>query len=248
MIDEQYLFEVEKDWLFFQAAANGDSEAARFLSTYYATVEVRKPASDGYENTPTLVGMADVFINKLGYVWNDKARQSWRRLYRAQLLRVSRVWSASKLYTADQRRKPREGRRDCAMLGGRVLPLPDGSNGADYSHAGRPCGKPRHQGCSACPQARQREPHCVYLRAVGAARDREGTSYIHPDRDSRRSRDSTKFDTVRQARHTDGQHAEIRPLEGHVPQNARGASSGSASNDRAGDARIQEVAQEQRPG
>ncbi|CAN0301288.1 unnamed protein product [Ectocarpus sp. 12 AP-2014] len=72
MIDEHYLVEVDKDWLFFQAVANGDSEAARFLSTYHATVEVPKPASDGYENIPTLVGMADVFINKLGYVWNDK--------------------------------------------------------------------------------------------------------------------------------------------------------------------------------
>ncbi|CBJ29242.1 conserved unknown protein [Ectocarpus siliculosus] len=72
MIEEHYLVEVDKDWLFFQAVANGDSEVARFLSTYHATVEVPKPASDGYENIPTLVGMADVFINKLGYVWNEK--------------------------------------------------------------------------------------------------------------------------------------------------------------------------------
>ncbi|CAM9891928.1 unnamed protein product, partial [Ectocarpus sp. 8 AP-2014] len=78
MIEEHYLIEVDKDWLFFQAVANGDSEAARFLSTYHATVEVPKPASDGYENIPTLVGMADVFINKLGYVWNEKARYSRR--------------------------------------------------------------------------------------------------------------------------------------------------------------------------
>lgn len=41
-------------------------------------VKVPKRASDGYENVPTLVGMADVFINKLGHVWNKKARKEPR--------------------------------------------------------------------------------------------------------------------------------------------------------------------------
>lgn len=58
----------------------------RFLSTYHATVEVPKPASDGYENIPTLVGMADVFINKLGYVWNEKARYSRRSSFSVHLV------------------------------------------------------------------------------------------------------------------------------------------------------------------
>lgn len=46
----------------------------RYLSTYYTEVETPKRASDGYENAPTLVGIADVFINTLGYVWNAKVR------------------------------------------------------------------------------------------------------------------------------------------------------------------------------
>lgn len=45
----------------------------RYLSTYYTAVEVPKPAADGYESAPTLVGMADVFVNEFGHVWNDKA-------------------------------------------------------------------------------------------------------------------------------------------------------------------------------
>lgn len=49
--------------------------AKRYLSMYYGDVEVPKRASDGYENIPTLVGIADVFINKLGHVWNKKARE-----------------------------------------------------------------------------------------------------------------------------------------------------------------------------
>lgn len=38
-------------------------------------LEVPKRASDGYENVLTLVGIADVFINELGHVWNTKARK-----------------------------------------------------------------------------------------------------------------------------------------------------------------------------
>lgn len=48
----------------------------RYLSMYYGEVEVPKRASDGYENAPTLVGMADVYINHLGHVWNKKAREA----------------------------------------------------------------------------------------------------------------------------------------------------------------------------
>lgn len=49
--------------------------SSRYLSAYYSEeVEVPKRALDGYENAPTLVGMTDVFINELGYVWNGKAR------------------------------------------------------------------------------------------------------------------------------------------------------------------------------
>lgn len=35
--------------------------------------EVPKLASDAYESVPTVVGMADVFINNLGFFWNSKA-------------------------------------------------------------------------------------------------------------------------------------------------------------------------------
>lgn len=46
----------------------------RHLSVYYVKkTEMPKRRRDGYENVPTLVGMADVFINHLGYVWNTKA-------------------------------------------------------------------------------------------------------------------------------------------------------------------------------
>lgn len=33
------------------------------------------PVSDGYEAVPTVVSMADVFVNNLGYFWNEKARK-----------------------------------------------------------------------------------------------------------------------------------------------------------------------------
>lgn len=51
------------------------SDRYRYLSAYYTEVETPKRASDGYENAPTLVGIADVFINRLGYVWNAKVRK-----------------------------------------------------------------------------------------------------------------------------------------------------------------------------
>ncbi|CAN0156813.1 unnamed protein product, partial [Ectocarpus sp. 13 AM-2016] len=72
MIEGHRLAQVQMNKRFVDAVANGDSEAARYLSTYYAVVEVPKLASDGYENAPTLVGMADVFVNNLGYIWNEK--------------------------------------------------------------------------------------------------------------------------------------------------------------------------------
>ncbi|CBJ29237.1 conserved unknown protein [Ectocarpus siliculosus] len=72
MIEGHRLAQVQMNKRFVDAVANGDSEAARYLSTYYTVIEVPKLASDGYENAPTLVGMADVFVNNLGYVWNEK--------------------------------------------------------------------------------------------------------------------------------------------------------------------------------
>lgn len=47
----------------------------RYLSAYYTQVEVPKQSRDGYENTPTLVGMADVFVNRIGYLWNTNVRE-----------------------------------------------------------------------------------------------------------------------------------------------------------------------------
>ena len=47
----------------------------RHLSVYYVEeTEVPKLKIDGYENVPTLAGMADVFINDRGFIWNKKAR------------------------------------------------------------------------------------------------------------------------------------------------------------------------------
>ncbi|CAM9968750.1 unnamed protein product, partial [Pylaiella littoralis] len=80
MIDGYRLTHVYRTRRFVKAVANGDSAAGRYLSSYYADVEVPKRASDGYENVPTLVGMADMFINKLGHVWNEKARKEPRKV------------------------------------------------------------------------------------------------------------------------------------------------------------------------
>lgn len=41
---------------------------------YVEETEVPKLKIDGYENVPTLAGMADVFINDRGFIWNKKAR------------------------------------------------------------------------------------------------------------------------------------------------------------------------------
>lgn len=66
----------------------------RYLSTYYTDVEVPKRAIDGYENTPTLVGMANVFVNELGYVWNEKVRKGPRKEHRgSQIVRTALVFS-----------------------------------------------------------------------------------------------------------------------------------------------------------
>lgn len=47
----------------------------RYMSSYYAIpeIEIPKPASGGYEGVPTVVSLADVFINPFGYVWNARA-------------------------------------------------------------------------------------------------------------------------------------------------------------------------------
>lgn len=59
------------------------AEPCRFLSANYAhTGNVTKRASDGYESIPTVVSMADVYIDSNGFVWNDRVRLStgatWR--------------------------------------------------------------------------------------------------------------------------------------------------------------------------
>lgn len=47
----------------------------RYLGTFPLDFEDPPKARYGYEHTPSLVGMADVFINNLGYVWNKKVRK-----------------------------------------------------------------------------------------------------------------------------------------------------------------------------
>lgn len=53
-----------------------DNQFRRYLSSYYAKPDVvrTKSAENGYEAVPTLVGMADVYIDTHGYVWNKQAR------------------------------------------------------------------------------------------------------------------------------------------------------------------------------
>ncbi|CAM9867121.1 unnamed protein product [Pylaiella littoralis] len=70
MIEHQRTPQVQNIKRFVDAVANGNTTAARYLSSYYRTVEVPKRARDGYENIPTVVGMADVFINERGFLWN----------------------------------------------------------------------------------------------------------------------------------------------------------------------------------
>ncbi|CAM9240764.1 unnamed protein product [Ectocarpus sp. 12 AP-2014] len=58
---------------FLDAVEEGDDSAAKYLSANYATGPAEeKLASDGYESVSAVVSMADVFINKDGYFWNDK--------------------------------------------------------------------------------------------------------------------------------------------------------------------------------
>eukprot|EP00752_Nemacystus_decipiens_P004611 g4210.t1 len=78
MIAGHNLGEVRKNRRFIEAVHGEDSAAARFLSTTYFSdfdddgTYFSDFDDDGRENIPTLVGMADVFVNKLGYVWNEK--------------------------------------------------------------------------------------------------------------------------------------------------------------------------------
>ncbi|CAN0001623.1 unnamed protein product, partial [Ectocarpus sp. 6 AP-2014] len=58
---------------FLDAVEDGDDSAAKYLSASYATGPAEeKLASDGYESVSAVVSMADVFINRDGYFWNDK--------------------------------------------------------------------------------------------------------------------------------------------------------------------------------
>lgn len=50
-------------------------ELRRFLSANYAYAgNVTKRASDGYENMPTVVSIADAYIDSNGFVWNERVR------------------------------------------------------------------------------------------------------------------------------------------------------------------------------
>lgn len=62
--------------LFFSPSGNIHSN--RYLSGYYPTPEFGIPTSpcDGYERIPTLVAMADVYVNTFGYVWNERVSHS----------------------------------------------------------------------------------------------------------------------------------------------------------------------------
>ncbi|CAM9194828.1 unnamed protein product, partial [Ectocarpus sp. 8 AP-2014] len=58
---------------FLDAVEEGDDSAAKYLSASYSTGPVEeKLASDGYESVSAVASMADVFINRDGYFWNDK--------------------------------------------------------------------------------------------------------------------------------------------------------------------------------
>eukprot|EP00903_Cladosiphon_okamuranus_P010588 g10012.t1 len=57
---------------FFDAVGEGNAAAARYLSPYYVVEEVPKAAGDGYEVVPAVASMADVYVNNLGYFWNEK--------------------------------------------------------------------------------------------------------------------------------------------------------------------------------
>lgn len=49
----------------------------RYLSAYYADTEVPKSARDGYESVLTVVSISDVFINNVGYFWNEKVSETY---------------------------------------------------------------------------------------------------------------------------------------------------------------------------
>ncbi|CAM9229206.1 unnamed protein product, partial [Ectocarpus sp. 12 AP-2014] len=63
---------------FLDAVRDGAETAGKHLSVYYPGPDVDMASSfssdNGYEGVPTLVSLADVFINSSGYVWNEKAR------------------------------------------------------------------------------------------------------------------------------------------------------------------------------
>ncbi|CAN0080944.1 unnamed protein product [Pylaiella littoralis] len=79
MAKYQRFSQVDRIRRFVDDVANGSTTAARYLSPYYSTVVVPKLARDGYENIPTVVGMADVFINERGFLWNAEARKRERQ-------------------------------------------------------------------------------------------------------------------------------------------------------------------------
>ncbi|CAM9683069.1 unnamed protein product [Ectocarpus sp. 12 AP-2014] len=69
------LYELPISQKFLDAVEEGDDMAAMYLSTNYATdVTEVKEASDGYESVPAVVSMADVYVEKHGFFWNDEAR------------------------------------------------------------------------------------------------------------------------------------------------------------------------------
>ncbi|CAM9436075.1 unnamed protein product, partial [Hapterophycus canaliculatus] len=75
-LDGESLSQVQGIKRFLHAVADGNSTAGRYLCPSYVDGETSKGASEGYEDAPVLVGMADVVVNELGYIWNQKARRS----------------------------------------------------------------------------------------------------------------------------------------------------------------------------
>ncbi|CAM9433421.1 unnamed protein product [Ectocarpus sp. 12 AP-2014] len=80
MLEEEvrHLPEVTSLVAFLDAVRDGAETAGKRLSVYYPGPDVDMASSfssdNGYEGVPTLVSLADVFINSSGYVWNEKAR------------------------------------------------------------------------------------------------------------------------------------------------------------------------------
>ncbi|CAM9847789.1 unnamed protein product [Ectocarpus sp. 4 AP-2014] len=73
----RHLPEVRSLVTFLDAVRDGAETAGKHLSVYYPGPDVDMASSfgsdNGYEGIPTLVSLADVFINSSGYVWNEKA-------------------------------------------------------------------------------------------------------------------------------------------------------------------------------